>query len=266
MLNIFWLAAGIIFVYLNIIFILSLVKKNASIVDIAWGPGFILVVWVILVKNIVSFHQIYFLHFLTAILITIWGSRLAWHIYQRNKGKPEDYRYAAWRQKWGKNFIWRSYFQIFMLQGIFLLLIIIPALLILKNKPKGFNLLHFFGLIVWLIGFFFEATADAQLRHFKKNPENKGKIITSGLWKYSRHPNYFGETVMWWGIFLLGLNSSHGWLGIISPLTITLLLTRVSGVPLLEKKYEGRPDFEDYKARTSAFFPLPPKNQRKSQR
>lgn len=257
--NIFLLAGLIIFIYLNVVFALSLVWKNASIVDVAWGLGFVLVVAVNLGKNSLCYGTLDWRQALTAVLLTIWGIRLSWHIYRRNKGKPEDYRYAGWRQKWGKNFGLRSYFQIFMLQGFFLLLILTPALLVLKSRSGAINYLDILGLAVWLAGFFFEATADAQLSRFKKNPENRGRLITSGLWKYSRHPNYFGESVMWWGIFLVGLNAPQGWLGIISPLTITLLLTRISGVPLLEKKYEGRPDFEAYKARTSAFFPRPPK-------
>jgi steroid 5-alpha reductase family enzyme len=244
---------------MNLIFILSLIKKNASIVDIAWGAGFVLVTASALLFFTFRQQSLDSRKILTAVLITIWGSRLSWHIYQRNKGKPEDFRYAAWRQKWGKNFVLRSYFQIFLLQGFFLYLIVLPALFIIRDRFDGLNHLDAFGLLVWLTGFFFEATADAQLKKFKKKPENKGKLIATGLWKYSRHPNYFGESVMWWGIFLIGLNAAGGWLGVTSPLTITILLTLVSGVPLLEKKYLGSPAFKAYKATTSAFFPLPPK-------
>ncbi len=258
-LNIFGMSAIIILLYMNTVFILSLIKKNASIVDIAWGPGFVLVVVVHLLKDSLKHQSVDPRQFMIASLISIWGIRLAWHIYKRNRGKPEDYRYASWRQKWGKNFILRSYFQIFLLQGFFMLIILTPALLVLNSRADRLNFLDFIGLVIWLTGFFFEVVADAQLRQFRKNPENRGRIITTGLWKYSRHPNYFGESVMWWGIFLIALNASRGWLGIISPLTITLLLTRVSGVPLLEKKYRGNPEFEAYKNRTSAFFPWPPR-------
>jgi len=257
--NIFWVSAAIIFLYMNVIFLLSLLKKNAAIVDIAWGPGFGLVVVANLARQILTHGSVEYRQIMVTILIIIWGSRLAWHIYKRNRGKPEDYRYANWRQRWGKYFVLRSYFQIFMLQGFFMLLILTPALLVLQSRTDRIDLLDLTGLAVWLTGFFFEAVSDAQLRRFKNRPENKGRIITSGLWKYSRHPNYFGESVMWWGIFLIALNSSRGWLGIISPLTITFLLTKVSGVPLLEKKYRGNPEFEAYRARTSAFFPLPPR-------
>ncbi|MGB4704775.1 MAG: DUF1295 domain-containing protein [Candidatus Saccharicenans sp.] len=258
-LNIFGMSAIIIFLYMNTIFILSLIKKNASIVDIGWGPGFVLVVFVHLLKDSLKHQSVDPRQFMIAALIAIWGIRLAWHIYKRNRGKPEDYRYAHWRQKWGKNFILRSYFQIFLLQGFFMLIILTPALLVLNSRTKQLNFLIFMGLVIWLTGFIFEALADAQLRQFKKNPENRGRIITTGLWKYSRHPNYFGEALMWWGIFLMALSAPSGWLGIISPLLITFLLTEVSGVKLLEKKYRGNPEFEAYKNKTSAFFPWPPR-------
>lgn len=204
--NIFLTAGLIIFVYMNLVFILSLVKKNAAIVDIAWGLGFVLVVASNLARESLAHQTPDPRQLLTAVLVFIWGTRLSWHIYKRNKGKPEDYRYANWRQKWGKNFVLRSYFQIFMLQGFFMLVILTPVLLVFKNRTSGLNLLDFLGLAVWLAGFFFEATADYQLRRFKKNPENRGRLVTTGLWKYSRHPNYFGESVMWWGLFLIGLS------------------------------------------------------------
>ncbi|MGQ9800821.1 MAG: DUF1295 domain-containing protein [Candidatus Saccharicenans sp.] len=263
--NIFLVSALIIFLYMNLVFILSLIKKNAAIVDVAWGLGFVLVVASHLAREALLHRTLDYRQLLVAVLVTIWGIRLSWHIYRRNRGKPEDYRYANWRQKWGRTFVLRSYFQIFLLQGFFMFLILMPCLLILRARSGRLSWLEAVGLLVWLAGFFFEAVADAQLRRFKQNPENRGRIITSGLWKYSRHPNYFGEAVMWWGIFLIALNTPAGWLGIIGPLTITLLLTMVSGVPLLEKKYRGQPEFEAYRAVTSAFFPLPPRKKTRTQ-
>jgi steroid 5-alpha reductase family enzyme len=112
---------------------------------------------------------------------------------------------------------------------------------------------------VWVIGFFFESVGDAQLSRFIKDPANKGKLMQSGLWKYTRHPNYFGEVTQWWGLWIIALSVSYGWLGIIGPLTITTLILKVSGIPLLEKSMEGNPEFQEYKKRTSVFFPLPPK-------
>ena len=193
----------------------------------------------------------------------IWASRLMVHIYARNKGHGEDFRYAQWRKKWGKWFILRSFLQVFMLQGLFLLLISYPVVLIDRSPLTGLNELDAVGLLVWLAGFTFEAVGDAQLRRFKKALENKGRIMTQGLWRLTRHPNYFGESVMWWGIFIIALSVECGWTGVISPLVITFLLICVSGVPMLEKKYRGNPEFEKYARMTSVFFPWFPRRDRK---
>jgi steroid 5-alpha reductase family enzyme len=223
---------------------------------VAWGLGFILLAWIS-----------YFLYadsnlrgLLVGVLVTIWGLRLAWHIYLRNKGKTEDYRYLAWRKQWGDWFYFRSYFQVYILQGLFLFLIILPVLFINKNVSQGINIVDIIGVLIWLVGFFFEVVGDMQLSRFIKNPLNKGKIMQSGLWKYTRHPNYFGEVTGWWGIWLIAFSVSDGWISIIGPLTITILILKVSGIPLLEKKMEENPLFVEYKKRTSVFIPLPPRN------
>ncbi|MGB6867261.1 MAG: DUF1295 domain-containing protein, partial [Candidatus Aminicenantaceae bacterium] len=176
-----------------------------------------------------------------------------------NRGKGEDFRYAKWRHDWGRWFMLRSYFQIFMLQGAFLFIIALPIMLVNFSGREDLTAIDFLGIGVWCIGFFFEAVSDYQLRQFKKRPENKGKIITTGLWKYTRHPNYFGEVVLWWGIFLLALSVKNGWIVILSPLLLSFLILRVSGVTMLEKKYAGNAEFEAYAKRTNAFFPWFPK-------
>jgi steroid 5-alpha reductase family enzyme len=142
---------------------------------------------------------------------------------------------------------------------MFLFIIAIPVMFINKNVFGELNYLILIGLFVWVVGFLFESIGDKQLSEFIKNPANKGKLMTKGLWKYSRHPNYFGEIVQWWGIWIIALNIPNGLYTIIGPITISILILFVSGIPLLEKKYKGRADFEDYKKRTSIFFPLPPK-------
>ena len=172
--------------------------------------------------------------------------------------RGEDFRYAAWRARWGRWFVLRSYIQIYLLQGSFLLVISLPILLARRPGP-GLGLLDLAGVMVWLAGFGFEAAADAQMGRFKRDPGNRGRIITTGLWRYSRHPNYFGEALMWWGLALIALSVPSGWPGLLGPLTITFLLRFVSGVPLLERKYEGRPDFQEYARRTNAFVPWFPK-------
>ena len=189
----------------------------------------------------------------------VWGLRLSLHIYARNKNKTEDFRYKAWREEWGKYFYLRSYLQVFLLQGIFLLIIISPVIHAAVAETLQWNIFTWIGLCCWIIGFYFQAIADWQLAVFKSDKNNKGLIIQTGLWKYSRHPNYFGEILMWWAIFIITIPFTNSFYFIASPITITLLLVFVSGIPMLEKPYEDRADFQEYKLRTSAFFPLPPK-------
>ncbi len=236
-------------------FIISLLKKRNDVADVAWGLGFVLMTWVSFILSDDSDTR----GILVGILVSIWGLRLAWHIHTRNKGKTEDYRYLAWRKEWGKWFFIRSYFQVYFLQGIFLFLIVLPVLIINKNVGASLQLLDFLGVTVWILGFYFEAVGDAQLSEFIKNPENKGKIMQKGLWAYTRHPNYFGEVTQWWGIWLVALYTPSGWLGIIGPITITFLILKVSGIPMLEKKMAENPAFQNYKKRVSMFFPLPAK-------
>jgi steroid 5-alpha reductase family enzyme len=194
-------------------------------------------------------------------MVILWGLRLAIYIFIRNRGKKEDFRYAKWRKDWGKSWILRSYLQVFILQGFFMLSIAYPLFLYDSNQVKALNCLDLIGMLAWLLGFFFEAVGDHQLSRFKQDPANKGQIMDQGLWRYTRHPNYFGEALMWWGIFVLTLNTSLGWAAIFSPVIITTLLLRVSGVPLLEKKYADNPQYRDYVRRTSSFLPWFPKKQ-----
>jgi len=248
-------AAAAVFLYMVLMFLVALKKKDNSIVDIAWGGGFILV-------SILTFFlngEITLRSVIVTCLVAVWGSRLAVYIFIRHRGKGEDFRYARWRNEWGKWFIYRSFFQIFMLQGLLLLIIAYPVILVNHSTGEGLNFLDYFGILIWLTGFFFEAVGDYQLSRFKKKPENRGKIMTEGLWSFTRHPNYFGEAVMWWGIFLISLSVRYGWTSVISPLLITFLLLRVSGVIMLEKKYTDNEEYAEYARRTNAFLPGPPK-------
>lgn len=255
MIDYFFNLALILFFYMNIWFMISLIKKRNDIADIAWGLGFIFLTWVSFFLGQVKSER----GILIGLLITIWGIRLAWHIYLRNYKKNEDYRYAQWRKQWKKWFYLRSYVQIYLLQGFLLYLIILPVFFLNKNTGDELKYLDFIGFMVWIVGFIFESVGDFQLSNFLKNPKNKGKIMQSGLWRYTRHPNYFGEVTMWWGIWLISLSSFFNFFSIVGPLTITFLILKVSGIPMLEKKYQGRVDFEEYKRKTSVFFPLPPK-------
>jgi len=237
--------------YMTCWFIVAVIKKRNDVADIAWGCGFILLAWLAFYLSGYSFKAL-----LVDFLVTIWGLRLARHIYSRNKDKPEDPRYQQWRKTW-KNFYIRSYLQVFLLQGLFLYLISLPAIYINRSVSGGFGILEVFGLFIWGLGFYFETTGDRQLKEFITDPANKGKLMDRGLWRYTRHPNYFGEVTQWWGIYLIALSIPNSFFTIVGPITITVLILFVSGVPLLEKKYAGRQDFEEYKKRTSMFIPLP---------
>lgn len=243
--------------YFFVLFVVAQIIKNNSIVDIAWGLGFVLIA----VHSLIIGRHFTVRGILVTLLVCIWGIRLSYHITKRNWGKEEDFRYANWRREWGKWVTIRAFFQIFMLQGVMMLVISYPLVLITQSPASGFTLLDGLGLAIWVIGFLFEAIGDKQLATFIKDTSNKGKIIRTGLWKYTRHPNYFGEATMWWGIFVIGLSLDNGWVNIVSPLTITYLLLFVSGVPMLEKKFKDHPEFIEYAKVTNKFFPWFPKKQ-----
>ena len=251
--NLYFILAVAVFVYMYFWFIVSVIKNRNDVADIAWGIGFVFLAWTAFGLSKFSYISLF-----VNLLVTIWGLRLSWHIFNRNKDKPEDSRYATWRKQWSYFYL-RSYFQIYILQGTFLYLISLPVIYINASSPFMVSYIVFLGFAVWITGFCFESIADAQLKKFISNPINKGKLMTEGLWRYSRHPNYFGEVTQWWGIFLVASSVPYAMFTIVGPLTITFLILFVSGVPLLEKKYKDRADFKIYKQQTSVFVPLPPK-------
>lgn len=232
-------------------FTVSVVRKRNDVADVAWGLNFILLAWL----SLFLFENLILRGFLVTSLVSLWGIRLAWHIGSRHSGKKEDYRYLAWREQWGKWFYLRSFIQIYFLQGLLALIVVLPVIIINLGSDNKIYSIDFLGLIIWVAGFAIESLADRQLAVFLKNPANSGKIMRSGLWKYSRHPNYFGEVTQWWGIWLLAISVPWGFWTFIGPLTISFLIIKVSGIPLLEKKMAENPDFEDYKNKTSMFVP-----------
>ncbi len=254
--NVFLFAIIALLVFKTLVFVVALWLKDNSIVDIAYGLAFVLTGWTgFLVYGSSQPRQ-----FLILALITLWGLRLAIHIFLRKRREQgEDFRYRQWRESWGKSFYWRSFLQIYMLQGAVIFLVSLPLLLVIRQPGEALGWLDLLGALIWMTGFAFEALGDWQLLRFKQNPVNRGRIIQLGLWRYTRHPNYFGEATLWWGIFLIALGSPIGWLAVISPLLINYLLLKVSGIPMLEAKYQGNPEFKAYKNRTSAFFPWFPK-------
>lgn len=243
--------ACVLWGYVTLWFVISLFKRRNDVADVAWGLGFVLLAWTSFFLSGGSGIR----GLMVCILVSIWGIRLAWHIQARHRGKAEDFRYLAWRREWGRWFYLRSYAQVYLLQGALLFLIALPVLMINKSAGQAFGFLNGIGLCVWLFGFVFESVADAQLARFGGDALNKGEILQSGLWQYTRHPNYFGEVVQWWGIWLMAFGVPGGWVGVIGPLTITILILKVSGVPMLEKKMAGNSKFEEYKRRTNMFFP-----------
>lgn len=257
MLTLSLICLGAVVALFLMLWIVSLIARDASIVDMVWGAGFVVVAWLS-----------YFLgggapprRALMAAMVTLWGLRLSLHLTRRNLGKAEDYRYQAMRKKYGARFPLVSLGTVFMLQAVIMWVVSLPVQAAqVAPEPAALTWLDGAGLAVWAVGLFFEAVGDAQLARFKKDPASAGQVMDRGLWRYTRHPNYFGDFMVWWGIYLVALATWTGWWTVIAPALMSFLLMRVSGVPLLEKSLrEKRPGYADYIARTSGFFPMPPR-------
>lgn len=236
--------------------IISLVYRNVTIVDSLWGLGFILIAWLTF-----SMSQGYWgRNLLLALLVTMWGLRLSLFLSWRNWGKGEDPRYGSWRQKSGDRFWLVSLFKVFLLQALFLGVISISLQKgQLAAKPDTLTWLDYLGVFVWTVGFIFESAGDWQLARFKSDPVNKGHVMDRGLWAYTRHPNYFGEFLVWWGIYFITLATPNSWWTILSPVIVTAVLLKMTGIPLTEKGLvENRPGYAEYIKRTSAFVPWLP--------
>ena len=250
------IVAVCLFAYMSFWFVVSAIRKRNDVADIAWGLGFVFAAAIAWVTNSKPGP----LAGVSLALTTLWGVRLATHIYLRNQGKKEDFRYAQWRKDWGAWFYLRSFLQVFLLQGV-LLFTVVLAVVLTVGLPHTLSVSAWAlaGIITWLFGFYFETIGDWQLSKFIANKRNKGKIMDQGLWQYTRHPNYFGEVTQWWGLWLVlcatDLSSSVKLLGLISPMTITTLILFVSGVPLLEKRYAKDPAYQKYAQHTNKFFP-----------
>jgi len=255
-----WSALAIAVVMITT-WVVSLFLKNASIVDPIWSLGFVVVGWVsffAMRDNVDALRTGVLLA-----LVTIWGVRLSLHLFLRNTGHGEDFRYKAMRKKHGQKFWLVSLGTVFVFQGVLMWIVSLPLQFGIgtSSKTSWWLVPLILGVIVWLVGFAFESIGDAQLRAFKADPNSAGQVMDRGLWRYTRHPNYFGDACVWWGIALVALGAGGwAWLGIIGPLVMTTLLRRVSGVTLLEKSLvKRRPGYEDYVRRTSPFVPRPPR-------
>ena len=237
------------------LWIYSLITRDASIVDRFWGAGYVFISWAILwSRDISSWSQ-----YLLAAIVTIWGLRLSIYIHLRNRGHAEDYRYQEMRAHHGSRFWWYSLFSVFLLQGALMLIVAAPVVYVLAlGQPGEFSTIaSAVGFAIWLTGFIFEAGGDYQLSQFKKNPENRGKLLTSGLWSLTRHPNYFGDACQWWGFGIFAFaDLPFGLLTFVGPIVMTLFIRKVSGVDLLEKSLKtNKPGYAEYIKQVPAFFP-----------
>ncbi|KAB2887670.1 MAG: DUF1295 domain-containing protein [Desulfobulbaceae bacterium] len=260
MADVFLDAALLILAGMSVMAIVGLRARDNSLVDIAYGPLFVLAGWGawLTADGISPLHP---RPLLLLALVSIWGLRLGLHIGLRHRGRGEDFRYRRFREEWGDTIVWRSLLQIYLLQGAVVLVIATPILLAIADPGGGLGAADGIGVLLFAAGFLFEAVSDWQMTVFKRQAEHRGRLIQSGLWRFSRHPNYFGEALLWWGIFLIGLGAGNGWVGLVSPLAIAFLLLKVSGIPMLEAKYRDNPEFADYQARTSAFIPWFPRRE-----
>jgi steroid 5-alpha reductase family enzyme len=235
--------------------LVSLVRRDAGVADVLWGPAFAVLAWLFVAhREAVDTRGL-----LVATLVTLWGLRLGLHIMLRGRGRGEDPRYATMRQTHGPRFWWVSLLTVFWLQGLILWIVALP----LYAAQRGGDLWWLDGvaLVCVATGFAFEAVGDWQLQRFRADPANRGRVLDRGLWRYTRHPNYFGDALLWWGLFLFAAATPAGVVTVASPLLMTFLLLRVSGVTLLERGLvETRPEYAEYVRRTSAFVPWWPRS------
>jgi steroid 5-alpha reductase family enzyme len=247
----------LIMVLMTLLWVVSIILRNVSIVDLFWGLGFVITAGFYFIKTD-GFEP---RKVILIVLVAIWGVRLSVYLALRNIGKGEDFRYKQFRQSYGeKRYWWISFFQTFLLQGVLMWLISAPLL------GGQYYRLHcslgipdYIGIIFWLIGFCFEAGGDFQLARFRADPANKGKVLDKGFWRFTRHPNYFGDSAVWWGYGFLCM-ASGSYIPILGSLLMTALIIKVSGVALLEKSLkEQKPQYKEYIEKTSAFLPWFPK-------
>jgi steroid 5-alpha reductase family enzyme len=241
----------------TLVWMISVRREDASIADICWGLGFVLLAWQYCLLSPTLTPR----SWLVAALITLWGARLSLHIFRRNHRRGEDPRYRAMRASHGQAFWWRSLFTVFWLQSALLWFVALPLLVAVRAaQPASLTIVDGLGIVVFVIGFGFEVVGDHQLERFKAEPANRGQVLNRGLWRYTRHPNYFGDAMLWWGVYAVAAATPDGWLSVLSPALMTFLLMRVSGVTLLEQSLKAsKPGYHAYMARTPAFFPWFPR-------
>lgn len=239
-----------------LVWLASVMLRDASIVDVFWGLGFVVIAFLTFFLTGDSTSR----KALLLALTSVWGLRLAAYLAWRKSGTPEDYRYRAMRESIGPRFWLVSLFVVFGLQGLIMNVVALPVVAgqMDRSPLSGWAVL---GVALWTLGLLFETIGDYQLARFKADPNNSGKVMDRGLWRFTRHPNYFGDFLVWWGIYFAALGESTWWTAI-GPLVMSFLLIRVSGVALLERSLRrDKEGYADYIARTSSFFPWPPRSQ-----
>jgi len=251
---------GAILTALTVAWVISVRLRDASIADVCWGAGFVLLVWLYWLLSPAPSPR----SWLVAVLTTLWGARLSLHIFRRNHGRGEDPRYRAMRDSHGPAFWWRSLFTVFWLQGGILWFVALPLLVAVRAaRPVALSAVDGIGLVLFALGFGFEVIGDRQLERFRADPSNRGTVLDRGLWRYTRHPNYFGDATLWWGLYAIAAATPGGWLTVLSPALMSFLLIRVSGVTLLEDGLRSsKPGYDDYIRRTPPFFPWFPRLRR----
>lgn len=243
------------FIFLNLVFLYAYGKKRYDVIDSAWGMTFIVIALFSFFAGVQTD-----IAWLCTILVIVWGLRLSMHIFARFlRSDREDPRYVELRKSWRGSVAINTYFRIFLVQSILAFMVSLPVVAINYYAKTDWNILILLGIVVWLFGLFFEKTADRQLRDFVSNVKNRGKIMNKGLWKYSRHPNYFGEITLWWGMFLIAFGATSVWWSVIGSLTISILIIFVSGIPPSERRFEGKKGWKEHKSSTSVLVPLPPR-------
>jgi steroid 5-alpha reductase family enzyme len=262
-------SALLLLFFIIIAFIVGSIKKNNGLMDIFYGPAYFVVALASITGYYVISGSISPRQVINTVLVGLWATRLAVYLFIRNRGKPEDFRYKAMRERWKTNIVLKSFIRVYLFQSLVVFIVAFPVWFInISDNPSlggfwnfsGITLL--IGIIMWIIGFFFETVGDYSLYKFKQNPENKGKIMDKGLWKYTQHPNYFGEVIQWWGIYVIAFAVPFGFISVVGPIFITYMIIKVSGVRLLDYRYRSDDKYVEYKQKTSKFIPWFPKKQK----
>lgn len=249
-LELYGYAATTVLTTVMLLWIVSVAIRDASIIDVFWGPLFVAIAWVLFAENL---HAVGFKHLVVLFLVTAWGLRLAFHLAARNFGQGEDVRYRLWRAHGGERWWLKSFYRVYLLQAAIALVVATPIVAAFRVTDAPF-LINWIGLPIWLVGFVIEATADVQLTRFRSRPESHGQVMQEGLWSYSRHPNYFGDALQWWGLGVFTF-SGDTWWAVIGPLAMTLVFLKISNEVIERGLAKRRPGYADYVARTNAFFP-----------